>query len=177
MTAAPARSRATAASRRPAGDVLHGEQLSRGVGVDALRGELLFDGEPVVSEVQVDPGRLDRAVAGLGPDRFERHAGLAQTSEVGVAQLVTGATLEPGAVLGAGDEFVESFQCERPTAPPSVASLASQPSHPPLSELNRGLARPSREATRAKSRVLDQASPELGEQPPQCRTRVYCRLK
>jgi hypothetical protein len=42
-----------------------------------------------------------------------------------MAQLVTGATLEPGAVLGSGDDLVESFQREWPP-PPSVAALMGQ---------------------------------------------------
>ena len=47
-------------------------------------------GEPVVGQMQVDLGRRDRAVTGLGLQRFERHAGLAEPGEAGVAQLVTG---------------------------------------------------------------------------------------
>jgi len=40
------------------------------VGVDGTHGLVVFVGQPVVGQVQLDPGRLDRDVPGLGLDRF-----------------------------------------------------------------------------------------------------------
>ena len=83
---------------------------SRGVDVDQLGCSAVFAGEPVVGEVEVDAGRLDRAVPGLGLHRLQRHACLAQPGQAGVAQLMTGAPLEPGPSTGAGDDLIEPFE-------------------------------------------------------------------
>ena len=40
-------------------------------------------------QVQVDPGRFDRGVPGLGLDRFQGHPGLTEPGQTGVAQFVT----------------------------------------------------------------------------------------
>jgi hypothetical protein len=58
--------------------------------VDGGAGPAVFAGEPVVGQVQVDPCRLDRAVTGLGLHRLQRHAGLLQTRQTGVTQLMAG---------------------------------------------------------------------------------------
>lgn len=73
----------------------------------------VFVGEPVVGEVQVDPGRFDRAVTGLGLDCLQRHPGFAQPSEAGVAQLVAGGVLESGSITGGHDDLIEPFQRQR----------------------------------------------------------------
>jgi predicted Zn-dependent protease len=39
-----------------------------------FRDVAVFGGEPLVGQVQIDPGRFDRDVPGLGLDRFEGHA-------------------------------------------------------------------------------------------------------
>ena len=68
-------------------------------GIDQLGGTAVLVGEPVVGEMQIDPGRLDRTVTGLGLDRFERHPRFAQSGQTGVAQLMTRRLSQTGPVL------------------------------------------------------------------------------
>jgi len=56
----------------------------------------------------VDAGGLDRAVASLCLDRLERHAGLSQPGEAGMAQLMAGQVLDASAGAGAGHDLIES---------------------------------------------------------------------
>ena len=79
-------------------DLLDGQQFSGMVGVDPCSSAPVLAGEPVVGEVQVDPGRLDRGVPGLGLDRFELHPGLAEAGETGVAELMAGGAVQSGAL-------------------------------------------------------------------------------
>src|SRR6266542_1564167 len=90
------RARWTVRAARSSDRLLRGDQfVDRGlVDVDEIGGAAVFAGKPVVGEVQIDAGRLDGAVTGLGLDRFQGHAGLAEPGQAGVAQLVAGAALE-----------------------------------------------------------------------------------
>ena len=45
----------------------------------ASAGPPVLVGQPVDAEVEIDPGRGDRAVSGLGLDGFDSHARFAQT--------------------------------------------------------------------------------------------------
>ena len=47
-------------------------------------------GQPVVGRMQVDPGGLDRGMAGLGLHGLECHPGLPEPGQAGVPQLVAG---------------------------------------------------------------------------------------
>ena len=58
-------------------------------------------------EMQIDPGRLDRHVPGLGLDRLQRHPGLPQPGETGMPQLVAGRVDQPGPAAGAGEDLVD----------------------------------------------------------------------
>jgi hypothetical protein len=90
---------------------LGGEHLGDGelVGVDQRGGLLILLGEPVVGQVQVDAGRFDRAVTGLGLHRLQRHPRLAQPGQAGVAQLMAGSRGQPGPLAGAGEDLVQAF--------------------------------------------------------------------
>src|SRR6266550_9379179 len=79
----------------------------RRLGLDDLSGAPVLLGQPSVTEVQVELGRGDGAVPGLGPERLDGHAGLAQAREAGVAQLVTGSVREPRPTPGTADDLVE----------------------------------------------------------------------
>ena len=70
--------------------------------------------------MKVDPGRLDRAVAGLRLDRFEGHAGFAQPGQTGVSKLMTGQTLDPGATTGTIDDLVEASGRQSMATPGSL---------------------------------------------------------
>jgi len=59
-------------------------------------------------------------VTGLCLERFEGHAGFAEASETGVAQLVTRRMLEPRTAARTQHDFVEALRRERPT---TVGSL------------------------------------------------------
>lgn len=63
--------------------------------------------------MQIGAGGLDRAVPGLGLNRLERHPGLAQPGQAGVAQLVAGGVLQPGQYLRRGQDLVQPFRGER----------------------------------------------------------------
>jgi hypothetical protein len=79
------------------------------VGIDGPDGLVVLVGQPVVGQVQVDPGRLDRDVPGLGLDGFERHARLPQPGEAGVSELVAGGPLESGTLAGAQEDRLHSL--------------------------------------------------------------------
>jgi hypothetical protein len=67
----------------------------------------------VVGQVQVDAGRLDRGMPGLGLHRLQRHAGLAQPGQAGVPQLVTGRVLQASAATGAFEDLVQPVGRQR----------------------------------------------------------------
>ena len=79
----------------------------------ASDGPAVLVGQPVDAEVEIDPGRGDRAVSGLGLDGFDGHARLAQSGEAGVAQLVAGAVGQTGPHPGGADDLVEAGHRER----------------------------------------------------------------
>ena len=79
----------------------------------ASDGPSVLVGQPVDAEVQIDPGRGDGAVSGLGLDGFDGHARLAQPGEAGVAQLVAGAVAQTGPHPGGADDLVETGHRER----------------------------------------------------------------
>src|SRR5271165_5739466 len=66
--------------------------------------------------MEIDPGRGDRAVSGLGLDGFDGHACLAQSGEAGVAQLVAGAMRQAGTLSGGPNDLVETGHRERLSA-------------------------------------------------------------
>ncbi len=100
--------------RRRAGRVgCAGEDL----GVDDLGGAAVLRGQPVIGQVQVDPGRLDRGVPGLGLDRLQRHPRLPQPGQAGVPQLVAGRMRQPGPGAGAVEDLVDPVRGQR-LAPP-----------------------------------------------------------
>ena len=101
-------------------DGRHGRSFwcaSEDLGVDDLRGAAVLGGEPVISQVQIDPGRLDRGVPGLGLDRLQRHPGLPQSGQAGVTQLVAGRVRQPRPRAGAVQHLVEAVGAQRPTPP------------------------------------------------------------
>jgi hypothetical protein len=79
------------------------------LGVEDLRGLPVLGGEPVVGQVQVDPGGLDRGVPGLGLHRLQRHPGLPESGQAGVAQLVAGRMREAAAAPRTGQHLVQSL--------------------------------------------------------------------
>ena len=85
----------------------------QGLGLDGLDCSPILAGQPVVGEVKVDAGRLDRAVPGLSLDRFERHPCFAQPGETRVAQLVAGDPLELSSSTGARHDLVEPCRAQR----------------------------------------------------------------
>src|SRR5215218_6317622 len=88
--------------------------------IDCLAGSSVLSGKPVVSQMQVDPCRLDRAVPGLGPDRLKRHPRFAEPGEAGVTQLMTGQLLDAGPGAGAGHDLVQTRGREWLSAPWSL---------------------------------------------------------
>src|SRR5215475_10579037 len=56
---------------------------------------------------QVDPGGLDRGMPGLGLHRLQAHPGLAQLSQAGVPQLVTGRVLDPRPAAGTVEDLIQ----------------------------------------------------------------------
>ena len=106
--AAPRWAAAVAGSRRTPG-WLAGRMAGEDLGVDDLGGLAVLGGQPVIGQVQVDPGGLDRGVPGLGLHGFECHAGLPEPGQAGVAQLVAGRVREAGAASGAGEDLVQSL--------------------------------------------------------------------
>ena len=72
---------------------MFGEDL----GVDRFRCPPVLAGEPIVSQVKVDPSRFDRRVTGLGLDRLQRHPRFAKPGQTGVPQLMAGRVRQPGA--------------------------------------------------------------------------------
>ena len=83
------------------------------LGVDDLGGLAVLRGQPVIGQVQIDPGRLDRGVPGLGLHRLQRHPGLPQPGQAGVPQLVAGRVLQPGPAPGAVQDLVEPARRQR----------------------------------------------------------------
>ena len=76
--------------------------------------------EPVVGQVQVDSGRFDVAMPGLGLHRFEGHARLPQSGQAGVPQHVAGQVLDTGTAPGSADDLVNAGRGQRF---PAVRSL------------------------------------------------------
>jgi hypothetical protein len=72
------------------------------MGCDRL-GVLL--GQPVDAEVEVDPGRRDGAVTGLGLDSLDGHPAFPQSGEAGVTELMAGAMDEPGPLPGGAEDL------------------------------------------------------------------------
>ena len=72
-----------------------GRVTGEGLGVDGLGGLAVLGGQPVIAQVQVDPGGLDRGVPGLGLHRLQAHPGFAQLGQAGMPQLVAGAWASP----------------------------------------------------------------------------------
>ena len=69
--------------------IRHDLATERSLGINGLSCTYVLTSEPIVGEMQIDLRRGDRPVTGLGLQRFEGHAGLAEPGEAGVAQLVT----------------------------------------------------------------------------------------
>jgi hypothetical protein len=65
-------------------------------------------------------------VSGLGLDRLQRHAGLAQPGETGVPQLMTGQVRDPGAPARACDDLVQPGRAQQLT-PPRALEHDEQP--------------------------------------------------
>ena len=84
--------------------------------VEDLGCRAVLVGQPVVGQVQVDPGGLDRGVPGLGLHRLECHPGLPQPGQTGVPQLVAGRVRQPGATSGTGEHLVQPAHRQRLTA-------------------------------------------------------------
>ena len=59
-----------------------------GIGVDQRGSAPIFLGQPVIGQMQVDPGRLDRQMPSLGLHRLQRHPGLTQPGQTRVPQLM-----------------------------------------------------------------------------------------
>ena len=79
------------------------------LGIEDLGGLAVLGGEPVIGQMEVDPGGLDRGMAGLGLHRLQRHPGLPQPGQAGVPQLMTGRVRETGAAPGTGQHLVQSL--------------------------------------------------------------------
>ena len=77
------------------------------LGVDRLGGPPVLRGQPVITQVQVDAGRLDRGVPGLGLDRLQRHPGFAQLGQAGMPQLMAGRPGQPGPAAGTVEDLVQ----------------------------------------------------------------------
>ena len=63
--------------------------------------------------MQVEAGRLDRGVTGLGLDGLQRHARFPQPGETGVAQLVAGCPLQPGTAPGPVEDLIQPGRRQR----------------------------------------------------------------
>ena len=94
-------------SARPGG--LAGEDLR----VDHLRGLAVLGREPVIGQVQVDAGRLDRGVPGLGLHRLQRHPGFPQPGQAGMAQLVAGRVVQAGPPPRGSQDLIGSLGRQR----------------------------------------------------------------
>ncbi len=84
-------------------------------GIDEIGGTPVLVGQPVVGQVEIDPGRLDGDVAGLGLDGLQSHARFPQSGQTGVAELVTGRSLEPGPLSGTPHDYVDPVSSETVT--------------------------------------------------------------
>ena len=87
------------------------------LGLDRLGRAQILPGQPVVGQVKVDPGRLDRRVPSLGLDGFQRHPRLTEPGEAGVTELVARQVLQAGPSPGPVDDLVQAGGRER-LAPP-----------------------------------------------------------
>ena len=87
--------------------------------VDQFGGIAVLGGQPVIGQVQVDPRRFDRGMAGLGLDRLKGHSRFSQASQTGMAELVTGGTLEARPFFGAAHDPIDAVDTQTP--PPSRA--------------------------------------------------------
>jgi hypothetical protein len=95
--------------RRHGGHRVVGEDLR----VDGLGGLAVLGGEPVIGQVQVDPGGLDRGVPGLGLDRLQCHPSLPESGQTGVPQLMAGPVGDARAAAGAIEHLVQSCWRQR----------------------------------------------------------------
>ena len=155
-----ARRRATAVGRSPV-DLLDGEQLGGGRRVDPSRRPPVLAGEPVVGQVQVDASRFDRAVSGLGLDRFElpcrpRAGG---SGRCGAARGTFPAPGRPGG--GRRQDLVEPRRGERP----SPGRALQRHEHPIRVRPSRG-ARGRGSRRRCEERVRRSAPPAGGRPCP-----------
>ena len=64
----------------------------------------------------IDPGRLDRDVAGLGLDSLEGHARFAQAGSAGMAELMTVGSFQSGSLAGTAHDHVDSLGAQTLTA-------------------------------------------------------------
>ena len=112
-SARSSQSAAVAAAHRDTREV---RVLGEDLGVDRFRGPPVLAGEPIISQVQVDPGRLDRRVPGLGLDRLQRHPRFAQPGQTGMPQLMTGRVREPGTAARTVEDFIDAIGRKRPPA-------------------------------------------------------------
>ncbi len=90
--------------------------LGEDLGVDRFRCAPVLARQPVIGQVQVDPGRLDRGVPGLGLDRLQSHPRFAQPGQTGVPQLVAGRVREPGPPACTVEDFIDAISRKRPPA-------------------------------------------------------------
>ena len=80
---------------------------------EGFHGLAVLLGQPVDAEVQVDPGRRNRAMSGLGLDGFDGHPGFAQSGEAGVSELMTGAVDESSPRPGGAEDLDDPLARER----------------------------------------------------------------
>jgi hypothetical protein len=63
--------------------------------------------------MKIDPGGLNRRVPGLGLECFDRHPRLPQTSEAGVAELVTRRVFQTGPAVGSAHDLIQRRRRQR----------------------------------------------------------------
>ena len=112
-------------------------------GVDEFGGMAVLVGQPVVGQMQVDTGRFDGNVAGLGLDRLERHARFSQPGETGMAKLVAGG---PSARLARAARMITSM----PSASDPAAARPFQGHEDPIGRSIARSLRPQIVTDRAK---------------------------
>jgi hypothetical protein len=96
---------------RPGGTA--GEDLR----VDHLSGFAVLGREPVIGQVQVDAGRLDRGVAGLGLHRLQRHPGLPQPGQASVPKLMAGRVVQASSPPRRSQDLIHPLGRQRLPAP------------------------------------------------------------
>ena len=69
-------------------------------------------GQPVVGQVQVEAGRLDRDMAGLGLDRLEGHPGFSEPGETGMSKLMARGPLEAGPISCGAHDHIDAVDAE-----------------------------------------------------------------